>query len=566
MATLPKATTTLDDTAGPGGGGTDRLVVIGCVARNADTTPREWSSASDMLMKHDYSPAIDYCAMHLAETGKPVMFVAVPSATAGAVTQQNADGVTGSSAVAAVAGTNGVAEAVDGIFTVTTGGTIGAAGIVATLSLDGGRTTQTVRLGTANQYVIPYVGIKLTFGAGTLVKDDVFKFKSTAPRWDQAGIAAARAALAAQSKQARSWLVIGDLAVAQDATDVVTEANNYASANDRFTLARTQARDRYAAAEMTGSPTLTWAASGKTVTRSAGSWVTDGFKVGMAATITGASDPGNNVSGEAITAVTATVLTFGGATFTDEATVADCTATATELAADWRTSIDAAFDSIDGEKRIDIAAGRGTKRSPITGWLFRRPAAWALSIREYQHDVQIPAWRKADGPLSGWSIEDDAGNTIEHDERTAGGLLASRFSCLRTWANGPAGVFASLSLTRDTEGSLLSRTHNMHVANVACGTVQRETENAIGDVLELNDDGTATEASLVALETRVNSALKIDLLQNKGEGPRASSAKWTASRTDVLNVASPTLTGVLDLRLGAALEQISTRVRVQTAG
>jgi len=137
---------------------------------------------------------------------------------------------------------------------------------------------------------------------------------------------------------------------------------------------------------------------------------------------------------------------------------------------------------------------------------------------------------------------------------------------LRTYGNGPEGAFVALSLTRATEGSLLSRTHNMAVTNVACSVVQAETENAIGQVLVLNADGTGSTDSLQKIEERVNTSLQINFLQDKGEGPRASMAVWSASRTDVLSVPGAELHGVLALLLNGTLEKISTRVRVQTAG
>jgi hypothetical protein len=317
-----------------------------------------------------------------------------------------------------------------------------------------------------------------------------------------------------------------------------------------------------------GSHGLTFAevgGTGDTITRSGGSWLADGFAVGDVVTITGTAS--NNVTGP-IAALTATVLTFDTTDLAAEVigSGAVVTITAGEEDADWVAAMDHDFGSIDSEHRIDLGAGRGRKLSPITGWRFRRPVMWAASIREYQHDVQIPVWRKADGPCSGWTLDDAEGNVDEHDERTDGGLLAARFTCFRSYANGPRGAFIALSLTRAVEGSLLSRTHNMAVANIASSVCQSETENAIGQVLELNSDGTGTEASLVVLEERVNSALAIALLQRKLEGPRASGAKWKASRSDVLNVPEAELTGTLDLLLNGTLEKISTRVRVQTAG
>lgn len=233
---------------------------------------------------------------------------------------------------------------------------------------------------------------------------------------------------------------------------------------------------------------------------------------------------------------------------------------------DWIADIDAEFGIIASEPRINLGGGRGAKLSPITAWRLRRPVQWAASLREYQHDLQIPTYRKSDGPCSGWTLTDADGNTIEHDERVDGGLLLARFTCFRSYANGPLGAFIALDLTRAKDGSLLTRNHNMAVANVACNVTQAETENAIGQILEVNADGTGTEASLTVIEERVNTALAIALLQRKAEGVRASDAKWKASRTDILNIPGAELTGTLDLRLNGTLEKITTRVRVITAG
>jgi hypothetical protein len=82
----------------------------------------------------------------------------------------------------------------------------------------------------------------------------------------------------------------------------------------------------------------------------------------------------------------------------------------------------------------------------------------------------------------------------------------------------------------------------------------------------LNDDGTATEDSLSAIELQVNSALANALLASRSEGPRASKAVWSASRTDVLNVPEAELTGVLDLNLRGTIHKATTKVRIRTGG
>lgn len=648
MATLPSATLTIDDTSGAFAGGTGYVAVFAPVGTNADMTPRVFASAAALLDEHNYSQGADYVAHHIEETGLPVIFVGLPIATAGTVGRINSTGVTGNSAISVAAGGAGYLEETDASLEVVDGGTVGTDQITFDLSLDGGRTTKRIRLGTASSYTIPYVGITLNFGAGTLVAGDLYTFTTTAPMWDSTGLAAARTALAAQQKQVRSIVVIGDVANSTFAGYVTTQVNAYETANDRYVYARVNVRDRLPLASMskatkraTGTFTMTFVASGHTATRSAGSFLTDGFAVGDTMSFTGTAS--NNVSlkitslsgtvatfasglsdegpvssvavtgsptitfaevgstGDTITrssgswlddgfavgdnftvagtasnnitttngiaGVTATVITLGTDDLAAEAIRSDLISiTKGETMSAWISAMDAAFASVDGQKRIDIAAGRARKQSPITAWEFRRPAMWALSTREYQHDLQIPNWRKSDGPLLDWDITDGNGNVVEYDERTVGGALAARFSCLRTYSNGPEGAFSALSLTRDTEGSLLSRTHNMAVADLACTITQAETENAIGQVLVLNSDGTGTTASLQQIEERVNTQLQINLLQAGVEGQRASLAVWTASKTDVLNVTDATLTGSLALELNGTLEHIATAVNVQTAG
>lgn len=63
-----------------------------------------------------------------------------------------------------------------------------------------------------------------------------------------------------------------------------------------------------------GGRTLTWANSGSadTVTASSGSWITDGYKVGMFVTFAGTSS--NNLTTGKLATVTATILTFGSDT------------------------------------------------------------------------------------------------------------------------------------------------------------------------------------------------------------------------------------------------------------
>lgn len=653
MAQNPNAKVSIDDEAGAFAGGTGYCVVLSCAEKNADIKPRVFSSHKALLSQHGYTPGASYLAMHVDKTRKPVIFVGLPISTAGTIGRHDNTGVAGTSALSVAAGSNGVLEEVRGRLEVVTGGTVGTPGIVLDVSMDGGRNKKRVRLGTATTYTVPYVGLVVSFGAGTLIAGDVYTFATTAPRLDPTAIADAKTALAAQQKLARSVVIIGDLTTKAEVDNVTNAINAYETSNQRFTYARVQVTDggvdmptkSKITKRMVGTPTLTFAevgASGDTITRSTGSWVDDGFAVGDMITVTGTVS--NNVSG-VLTAVSATVLTLdatdlaaetgpaatnvtasgtltfaevgatddtitrssgSGSWISDGFAVGDTvaiTGTAsnnvtgaikalsatvltfdtTDLVAEvirsdkvtvkkvetkaaWISSIDTTFAGVDSQKRVDLAAGRARKQCPITGWALRRPAAWAASIREYEHDLQIPCWRKADGPLDGWDMADTDGTIVEYDETTDGGALAARFTCLRSYGNGPIGAFVALSMTRAPEASLLSRTHNMSVANHACTVTQAETENAIGQVLVLKADGKATEASLQAIEERVNTALEQELLVRGPEGQRASIARWAASRDNILNVPAAKLTGVLTLEVNGTLEQIETTVLIKTGG
>jgi hypothetical protein len=443
-------------------------------------------------------------------------------------------------------------------------------------------------------------------------------------------------------------LVVGDLTAKAQADGIVTEANGYETENERFVYARCACRDRLpyatlsnAVVRMTGSPSLTFTevgATGDTITRAAGSWVTDGFAVGDTVTITGtvsnnksvtiktlsatiitvadtddlidevcavatvvgyatltfaevgatldtitrnkgswladgfaagdvltiAGTVSNNGTTAVVSVATALVLTLTTFDLTPEAiSVQSLTFHAGETKTVWRTAMDAMFAAISTEKRIDIARGRARKQCPITQWQFPRPASWTASLREYRRDtdIHLSTWWKKKGPCTGWSLVDGSNNLEQYDERIDGSGDVT-FTSLRTYANGPQGCFISRSVTRATDGSKLVHTHNMAVTNLACSTVHAATEQAIGQSLVLNADGTATSDSLQLIESEVNSALEIALLQSYGFGPRCSSCRWEAATDDDLSVPDAVMNGTLTLNLRGTLVSINTTVKV----
>lgn len=316
-----------------------------------------------------------------------------------------------------------------------------------------------------------------------------------------------------------------------------------------------------ALASVVSYPGLAFTAT--TMVRSRGSWLGDGFRVGLPFTVAGTV---SNNGTKTPTAVTATTVTFASGGVVESISSQAVTVTSGQTFTDWMTAIDAEFAPVDGQKRIDLSAGRARVINPFSGWFLRRPAAWAASIREYQHDLHRTTFYKDDGPLDGWSLLDEENNLGEWDDRVYGGAgSAARFTTFRSWSNGPNGAFIALSLTRDTEGSVLSKSHNLDVTNEACTVVQLKTENITGrsDFI-LNDDGTATADSLATVTKDVNEELEARLLTNKlGEGPRASKAVWTPATDDDFTEDEATLHGVLELLLNGTVYHVNTVVRVR---
>lgn len=646
MASLPKATTTVKDTAGVPVGGLDTICIVSPVATNADTTPRYFGSAQAIYDQHGYCEGLEYAALHINETGNSVLFVGVPIATQGVLSRRNNDGHSGTSNITVTAGANGPLHEHDGVIDVVKGGIVGTDQIVLGLSLDGGRVFQMLRVGIANSIAIPFLEVTIGLTAGTLVAGDtVYSWHGSGPASDAAGRDLARVRLSEQQKPFRSLLLCGDLTDHADAQLLLDLANTYETANERFIFARGSIADRLPLpvsssirklAAASATRTLTFAAAGHTITassgsfltdgiavgdaiysntplnsgylgvaltvtatvitftaglvnegplsagtitgrnalvfaattitRNAGSWIAEGFKIGQTVAISGTvSNNGTKV----LTGVSATVLTFaaGGVVETIGAGLGVVVQSLTKAA--WMAAQDLEFSPITNAPRITLSAGRGRKVSPFSQWNFRRPASWAASVRTYQHDLHVAPWRKGFGPLAGWDLTDEAGNLAEWDDRVDGKAgVAARFTCFRTWANGAVGAFIALDLTRANEGQLRSHTAKQSVIDLISAVVQLNTENAlIGVDLILNDDGTATTESLAQAESVVNAELTAAVLTDKrGEGPRASKAVFTIDPSTLFNVAEPEAVTVTDVNLNGTVHSVRNSVRVRTAG
>jgi hypothetical protein len=285
-------------------------------------------------------------------------------------------------------------------------------------------------------------------------------------------------------------------------------------------------------------------------------------------TFAGTAGGTNDVTGT-VTAVSATTLTFATGTLgaTEVIGMTSVTATAGQTWPQWIAAQDAEFEDItgtgaSGAARLILCAGRARRTSAYTGWFYRRPVSWRDSIRSYQYDLHIAPWRWESGP-TGDDLTDAEGNLAEYDDRVYGGAgVAANFSCYRTWHN-DAGAYIALSLTRAGDGSVLQYSHNQAVVDLVDNTAQRSALTAVGQSVVRKPDGTITNAAARVIEKKVNDDLTQAIAdQGLGDGPRASRAVFTLSRTDDLSVVPATATYVVQLDLNGTIHTINGEIQV----
>lgn len=173
--------------------------VVGAAASGPVNVPASFGRPKDLGLNFTAGPGPEATAHFIEVYGRPAVFVRTADTVAGGATAVTS-AVTGTSVPTAdVAG----AEPNDDyevLVQVVAGGTVGQAGITYRWSLDGGRNMSALTaLGTANTFTIPGSGVKVNLAAGTLVANDSFSFRTTAPQWNTAELGAALDALAAST-------------------------------------------------------------------------------------------------------------------------------------------------------------------------------------------------------------------------------------------------------------------------------------------------------------------------------------------------------------------------------
>ncbi len=569
MATRPSVSATL--VAGGGGiaRGADALAVFFCSSQGPFTA-RLVRKYSDVVSTYGAGIAAEFASHFFSLTPKPLLMVRMPTVAAGSIGPTNNQSVTGTSVVS-WSGTPVDRESLRVV--VVTGGTVGTAGIVIKVSRDGGRVYgPNVRLGTATSYVIPATGVTVAFAAGTLVAGDFATAECYPPASDGAGLTAARVALAAQSVLCRAGIVLSDVNTADELQDIIDEAEAYETTDGRHIQIFAQLRAPYPTALMQGDPTdVDFDSTADTITRNTGSWITDGFRVGMDVAIAGSVS--NNGAKGAIVTVTTTVLTLPSAPgLSTEANVlgSGLTITASESKIAWANALAASIvgnsvATLKTSSRVLVRAGNPRRKSPANGTRKQRPFAWFSAIQTMAHERHVSEAKVSLGPLSGLTITDPDGVLETHDERVDGTLLVHRIGCPTTLDDIP-GVFSALPLTLAEDDGQLSRAPVGAVGDLLCRLAKREATRKLGSDLVLQSDGSIAPEGLARINREITAVLRAAVISPGPEGPMASDVSFAMDGTVDLRVPGANVPCEVSYLPLGYLEQITIRVVVSRAG
>lgn len=261
----------------------------------------------------------------------PVIIVRIPTTTPGVLHVDTSQFV-GSSAITADGTVKPLGD-FEPYIEILEGGTIGTAGIILSVSLDGGRKPRRIELGTANVLDLGG-GCKFNFGAGTMTSGVITGWTEP-PLWDSGDIFGNDPSLFSALKE--SGLKYGMVNIVEPCSvaDAAVLGSGLADVSDANpALGVMTYRKRYHAST-SATITATFANDDPdTLTRAAGSFITDGFKPGMRVTVTDSlSNDGIYVR---IATVQALALTFTpNVAFTGEVATADVIVSAEETESDF---------------------------------------------------------------------------------------------------------------------------------------------------------------------------------------------------------------------------------------
>lgn len=381
----------------------------------------------------------------------PVIVVRVPTTTAGVLHLDTSDFV-GSSAITVNSGVTPLGD-YQPYVEVVTGGARGTAGIILYSSLDGGRKKTRIELGTAVSLDLGY-GVKIDFGAGTITSGTITGYTEP-PKWTSTDLYGNDPSLFKALKD--SGLQFGMVDIVEPAT--VAEAAVVASGQNSIlestpTLAVLTYRKRYQPS-VTATITATFAnANPDTLARSAGSFITDGFKVGMRVTITGAIASGDNGTFVRVATVGSTLLTFtSNVTFTAEVATAGVAVSGQETEADYDANL-ASETSAVANDRLVFTVDEVRAATPNGGYTLDQTVNMGLASTIIINGLSVDAGQvTAQGAVGGPFMAAlngaiyDGPVKLHYDANADDALPIARFTVLRRQQDLRPGAYVNRGLT-----------------------------------------------------------------------------------------------------------------------
>lgn len=343
------------------------VLAIIAAAAQGPMTPGSFTRQSDMVTTYGGGKLPDYAAYVTSVTGKPVVLLRCATSTAatyGTITE------TGAGTSAITAGGTAPIDDYSVVITWIAGGTIAAAGITYTYTLDGGEIVSAVQaLGTANTLTIPNSGVSIALGAGTILAGQTTTFTTTGPQSTTSDINAALEAL-------------------------------------RTTRL---------------------------------SWESLLLDVGPATATT-------------VTTVDTWLLALEGAGVYKDAYLNSRLKNAGESEATYQTAMATAF-SASSSINLYVGTDGGFVVSPLTGLTQVRPTSLGMAARAMSVPIGVDLARVSDGPIPNFSIDDQNGNPVRHDEALYPGLDDLRLSPLRSFEEDENGAYINNANVLSPPGS-----------------------------------------------------------------------------------------------------------------
>jgi len=194
------------------------LALIGVSSSGPLNMPATFARIADVQTNFGAGPLVEAAARAIDLYGQPVCVVRADTGTPASLSAVDVTGVTGTSVVTVDASVLPY-DSYQVVVNVITGGTVAAAGIEVTYSLDGGiNTSQPQALATDDFLLIADANIKVMFGTGTLIAGDVVTFSSFAGKPDTATYSAAIDALGQSQVSWRVCSILGAVTPAAAAT------------------------------------------------------------------------------------------------------------------------------------------------------------------------------------------------------------------------------------------------------------------------------------------------------------------------------------------------------------